>query len=98
MAITTIAFDIAALEIFSPLLTGASVVIAAKEMIGNPIALAECIDRTETTILQATPTLWNTLVADAARPFPNLTILVGGEAASGSLADQAAKLLAACSD
>src|SRR6185503_11075045 len=48
-------------------------------------ALIRKIVSTNTTILQATPTFWNTLVSTGAEGLQHLTILVGGEAVSAGL-------------
>ena len=66
LAVTTIGFDIAALELFLPLLSGARLMIAPKESVQDAPALARLIKNMGTTILQATPTLWNTLLASSA--------------------------------
>src|SRR5262249_16040883 len=58
MAVTTIGFDIAALELFLPLINGAGLAIAPGEIVKDPPALARTIEKTGSTILQGTPTLW----------------------------------------
>src|SRR4029077_7433214 len=85
MAITTVGFDISALELFLPLLSGASVVIAEREIVKDPPALARAIEKTGTTILQATPTLWHALTTNGAEGLQDLTMLVGGETLTGRL-------------
>ena len=80
LAVTTVGFDIAALELFLPLLSGARLVIAPKESVQHPPTLGRMIKKTGTTILQATPALWNVLVASNAEELQSLRILVGGEA------------------
>ncbi|WP_285769427.1 non-ribosomal peptide synthetase [Peribacillus sp. SI8-4] len=85
LAVTTIAFDISGLEIFLPLLNGASCVIAAKETIQDPKTLSEMIVHHEISIMQATPTLWHSLVANYPDVIKNFRVLVGGEALSISL-------------
>src|SRR5207245_4591117 len=57
MAVTTIGFDIAALELFLLLINGAGLAIAARETVQDPPALARTIEKTGSTILQGTPTL-----------------------------------------
>ncbi|WP_158595993.1 non-ribosomal peptide synthetase [Oleomonas cavernae] len=86
VAVTTIAFDIAALELFLPLLTGAQVVIATRDTVRDPAALAGLITRTGATIMQATPSLWQALLADHGDTLRGLRPLVGGEALPGTLA------------
>ena len=85
MAVTTIAFDIAALEIFLPLVNGACLIIAPREAVQDPPALVQLIRQSGTTVLQATPTLWHALVATGAEELRGLTMLVGGESLSGLL-------------
>ncbi|AJS59351.1 amino acid adenylation domain-containing protein [Paenibacillus sp. IHBB 10380] len=85
MAVTTVAFDISALEIYLPLLSGASIVIAQKVSIQDPPALTRMIEETGTTMMQATPTLWHALVAYDPDKLRDLKVLVGGEALPSSL-------------
>ncbi len=80
LAITTISFDIAALEIYLPLITGARLIIAPREAVLNAEELQRILTRQCVTHLQATPTTWRLLLASgwtAPKPF---TILCGGEA------------------
>src|SRR6516225_1071998 len=79
MAVTTIGFDIAALELFLPLINGAGLAIAAREIVKDPPALARTIGKTGSTILQGTPTLWHALTTNGAEGLRGLTMLVGGE-------------------
>src|SRR5262249_25879407 len=65
MAVTTIGFDIAALELFLPLINGAGLAIAPGEIVKDPPALACTIEKTGSTILQGTPTLWHALTPRA---------------------------------
>lgn len=44
LAVTTVAFDISALELYLPLISGAQIVIAKKETIREPQALAQMIE------------------------------------------------------
>ncbi|MBN2911031.1 amino acid adenylation domain-containing protein, partial [Polycladomyces sp. WAk] len=85
LAVTTIAFDIAALEMFLPLLKGAGLVIARKESIQDPSVLTKMIEDTGATIMQATPSLWHALVENHPESLRGLRVLVGGEALPGSL-------------
>ena len=59
---TTIGFDIAALELFLPLISGAGVVLTEGEG-RDPPALVRTIAQTGATIVQGTPTLWQALTA-----------------------------------
>ena len=80
LSVTTISFDISVLELYLPLTSGARVVIAAKDTIMDPSALAKMIRETGTTIMQATPTLWHELAASRPDKFDGLRIITGGEA------------------
>lgn len=55
LAVTTFAFDISALEIYLPLISGASLTIAQKEDIQEPSALTTLLHEERVTIMQATP-------------------------------------------
>jgi acyl-coenzyme A synthetase/AMP-(fatty) acid ligase len=91
LAVTTISFDIAALELFLPLVTGATVVIADREMVHDGVALLREMRRTGATVMQATPITWR-LLLEAEWSGPPLTrALCGGEALPRELA---ARLLA----
>src|SRR5262249_27305329 len=79
IAVTTIGFDIAALELFLPLISGAGLAIAARETVQDPPALARAIEKTGSTILQGMPTLWHALTTNGAEGVRGLTMLVGGE-------------------
>lgn len=92
MAVTTIAFDIAALELFMPLAHGASVVITPRDVVRDPRALAQAIRNHGATVMQATPSLWQALLADHLEAVKGLKPLVGGEALPGALARQMRKL------
>jgi non-ribosomal peptide synthetase component F len=63
LAVTTICFDIAALEIFLPLIVGASVVLVSREVTIDPVKLAKRIEQSGATIMQATPATWRLLLA-----------------------------------
>jgi len=93
LAITTLAFDIAALEIFLPLSVGACVVIAASETIGDGVALADLIERSGASVLQATPTTLSMLLESGWTGARRLNVLCGGEAWTAELAS---KLLRCC--
>ena len=88
LAITTIAFDIAALELFAPLLVGGTVAIARREDVSDGSRLLAALDRSEATILQATPASWRLLLEAGFRSRPGFKMLCGGEALPRELADQ----------
>jgi non-ribosomal peptide synthetase component F len=57
LSVTTIAFDIAVLEIFLPLTVGASLVIASPEVVSDVDALQELLFNSGVTVMQATPAI-----------------------------------------
>ncbi|MFJ9890726.1 amino acid adenylation domain-containing protein [Streptomyces sp. NPDC091287] len=91
-AVTTIAFDIAGLELYVPLVSGAAVVLATREEVIDIPRLAGLIAATGTTLMQATPTLWQALVAQHPEALKNLRVLAGGEALPAGLAGQLTSL------
>ncbi|WP_342026023.1 amino acid adenylation domain-containing protein [Cytobacillus pseudoceanisediminis] len=86
VAVTSISFDIAALEIFLPLITGAVLVIGKNEVVRDSMHLAEFIKRENATIMQATPATWNMLVNAGWKNKNGLKILCGGEPLQHDLA------------
>ena len=89
LAVTTVSFDIAALECFLPLIAGACVVIASRETVQDTQALARMIGAGGITTMQATPTLWQALVAandEHSLTLKNVVVLSGGEPLSAKLA------------
>ncbi|MBW4515829.1 MAG: amino acid adenylation domain-containing protein [Timaviella obliquedivisa GSE-PSE-MK23-08B] len=88
LSVTTICFDIAALEIYLPLVVGACVVIASREATMDARQLADLIEQSGTTVMQATPATWRLLLAAGWQGNSRLKILCGGEALPRELADQ----------
>ncbi|MUN36832.1 non-ribosomal peptide synthetase [Actinomadura litoris] len=91
LAVTTVGFDIAGLELFLPLVTGAGVVLATGDQAADPGELVELVARHGVTALQATPGLWRALVEHDVSAFSDVRVLVGGEALPSDLAGQLAK-------
>ncbi len=92
LAVTTIAFDIAVLELFLPLTVGAVTVIASRDTVREPQALRQMIKRERITVFQSTPSLWRALLRDGVSGLEGLRPLVGGEALAPELAQAMAKL------
>jgi len=86
LAVTTLGFDIAALEIFLPLVSGAQVVITPQEITLDGERLAQQIKAHDITIMQATPATWRLLLDAGWQGHPTLAILCGGEALDIELA------------
>ncbi|WP_329012678.1 non-ribosomal peptide synthetase [Streptomyces sp. NBC_00690] len=79
LAVTSLSFDISALELLLPLVSGGRVVIADESQVRDGRALVELVERQAVTHVQATPSRWR-LMLDAGLTAPALTALSGGEA------------------
>lgn len=86
LAITTISFDIATLEMLLPLCSGATLVVADKYVSGDSFELARLLKNHDITFLQATPFTWRLLVNSGWGGMPGLTMACGGEALPRDLA------------
>ncbi len=83
LAIATISFDIATLELYAPLLTGARVVIAPDRR-----QIAPLIAQAQPTVLQATPATWRMLLESGWTGNPATRLISTGEALPRALANQ----------
>ncbi|MCW1886942.1 amino acid adenylation domain-containing protein [Luteolibacter flavescens] len=92
LAVTTLSFDIAGLEIFLPLTTGAEIVIATRDITIDGNRLADTIARHNVTVLQATPVTWRLLLEARWTGRPGFKALVGGEAVPRDLVNRLAPL------
>lgn len=89
LAITTISFDMAVLELFLPLLCGATVVVTQTSEVKDPGALLRLIEHHSITMMQATPTTWQMLLDVGWQGEPGLSkILCGGEKMPRRLAER----------
>jgi amino acid adenylation domain-containing protein len=87
VAVTTLSFDIAALELFLPLMTGTRLVIASKEQVLDGFRLMSLLEQSQATVMQATPAGWRILLEAGWKGRPRLKVLCGGEAMARDLAD-----------
>lgn len=85
LAITTISFDIAGLELFLPLIIGAQILLVNREVAADGQKLLQLIP--EVTVMQATPATWRMLLAAGWQEKMELTMLSGGEPLTLELAD-----------
>jgi amino acid adenylation domain-containing protein len=88
LAVTTLSFDIAGLELYLPLLVGARVVLVSRETAANGVALAQALEHSRATVMQATPVTWRLLLAAGWQGNPALKVLCGGEPLPPDLATQ----------
>ncbi|CAN0579841.1 unnamed protein product, partial [Laminaria digitata] len=87
LSVTTPSFDIAGLEYWLPLTTGAATVIADRAQRIDGTALAELLDSQRITMMQATPATWRLLLDSGWTGMLRLTALCGGEAMPQALAE-----------
>jgi amino acid adenylation domain-containing protein len=88
LAVTTLSFDISVLELFLPLISGATVVIAERHSVSDGKALLTLLQKTGTTVMQATPVTWRLLLEAGWQKAKGLKALCGGEALSRDLAER----------
>ncbi|MFT5993562.1 MAG: non-ribosomal peptide synthetase component F, partial [Bradymonadia bacterium] len=78
LAVTTISFDISVLEVFAPLVAGATLTIASESESKDAFALIRLLDDQRVSVMQATPSTWRMLVA-AEWAGAGVKALCGGE-------------------
>jgi amino acid adenylation domain-containing protein/thioester reductase-like protein len=86
LALTSLAFDIAALELLLPLCVGATIVVAPQAWQLDGAALSRGLAASAVDVVQATPTMWQMLLATSAPRLAGLRALCGGEAMPPTLA------------
>lgn len=88
LAVTSLSFDIAGLELFLPLLVGARLEVASREIAMDGVALAARLKTAGATVLQATPASWQMLLQAGWSNNGQLKVLCGGEALPRALAQE----------
>jgi non-ribosomal peptide synthetase component F/acyl carrier protein len=88
LSVTTLSFDIAALELYLPIIVGARLMIISREIATDGVALHEQLNLSNVTLMQATPATWRMLIASGWTGNKNLKVLCGGEALDYHLAKQ----------
>jgi amino acid adenylation domain-containing protein len=79
LAVTTLSFDIAVLEILLPLVCGACTVIVDHATARDGSKLARLVESSGVTIVQGTPATWRLLLASGWKSSPSVKALCGGE-------------------
>ena len=85
LAVTTVAFDIAALELFLPLVNGAKIVLVSRAHAADSVFLQKTIAESGITLLQATPATWRLLFNGGWQGSSKLKAVCGGEALATDL-------------
>ena len=88
LAVTTLSFDIAVLELLLPLSVGAQVVVADQVTVIDGVALTKLLADSGATVMQATPATWRLLLEAGWRGGRHFKALCGGEPLPGELAVQ----------
>ncbi len=88
LSVTTTSFDISGLEIYLPLISGATTFIAPRECVLDPFALINIVNNSGITIMQATPSTWKMMLEAGWKSANQLKILCGGEALTAKLAKE----------
>lgn len=79
VAVTTLSFDIAVLELILPLSVGAEVVLADRQTAMDGELLCALLRDTAATLMQATPATWRVLIDAGWRGNDRFSVLCGGE-------------------
>ena len=88
LSVTTLSFDIHTLELWTPLITGAELVVCDSETAVDSFALATLIEQRDVTVMQATPATWKLLIDGEWGGRADLKVLCGGEPLPYHLARQ----------
>lgn len=88
VSVSSLSFDIAALELFLPLLAGGRLELASAEAAADGDRLADLIARSGATVVQATPATWRLLLAAGWQNPSHIRVLCGGESLPRDLADE----------
>jgi len=95
VAVTTLSFDIAFLELMLPLSVGAAIVLATHDDVRDGAALRRLVEQSDSTMMQATPAGWRVLLESGWTGRPGFKAIAGGEPLPLDLAES---LLACCGE
>ncbi|QDE39369.1 amino acid adenylation domain-containing protein [Luteibacter pinisoli] len=87
VAVTTLSFDIAFMELMLPLTSGAEIVIAGRDDVRDGAQLRRLIEESDATMMQATPAGWRLLVDAGWHGRPAFRSVSGGEPLPVDLAE-----------
>lgn len=94
LSVTTVSFDIAGLELYLPLISAATLVLADNDTCKDGALLLKSIHDNKVNIMQATPSTFKLMLASSWSDKTSIKFLCGGEPLSKELAQ---KLLPKCS-
>ncbi|HKT29383.1 non-ribosomal peptide synthetase [Dyella sp.] len=95
VAVTTLSFDIAFMELMLPLSVGAEVIIADRDDVRDGAALRKLVEQSDATMMQATPSGWRILIEAGWQGRERFRAVSGGEPLAVDLAEA---LLQRCSE
>jgi amino acid adenylation domain-containing protein len=88
LAITSLSFDISAIDMFLPLVCGARIELVSRSVAADGRKLADLLVSSGATVMQGTPASWRLLVQGGWPAVPSLRIAItGGEALTRDLAE-----------
>ena len=85
---SAITFDVAAAELYTPLIAGARLVVSGAEEVRTGFELVALAKKAGATLMQATPTLWRMLLEAGFSSWPGLRMITVGEAISRDVVDR----------
>ncbi|WP_410607963.1 amino acid adenylation domain-containing protein [Amycolatopsis sp. lyj-109] len=88
LAVAAPTFDISLEELFAPLVAGATLVVAGRDTVRDPVALTRLIRAARITLMDAGPALWHYVLEEDAAALAGLRAIVGGEAVGAELANR----------
>lgn len=88
LAITTLSFDIAELELWLPLVSGGRIILAERDTVIDMAALGDLIETARPDVMQATPATWRGLIEWGWPGQSGMRALCGGEALPRALIEQ----------
>jgi amino acid adenylation domain-containing protein len=88
LAISTLSFDITALDIYIPLTSGSGFTVVSREAATDAQALTEAIKAGGVTYMQATPATWRMLVQSGWQGKKTMAVFSGGEKLPRDLAEE----------
>lgn len=86
LSVTTLAFDIAGLELYLPLISGAELIVVSQTTAADPQQLRHVLETQPISMMQATPATWQMLINAGWQGQSGLKLLCGGEALTPELA------------
>jgi amino acid adenylation domain-containing protein len=86
VAVTTLSFDIAGMDLYLPLLVGATIILVPRAIAVDGLRLRALIEETDATLMSATPATWRMLLEANWPGSDRLRIACSGEAIPPELA------------